>query len=137
MKHMNTGSEQHLPHPGSEAEIGHELSDAKIGPLVWSGLAIGILMLLAFSLIAILLFGVGQAPADTSNTIPQGAEAQLQLPPGPRLEQDPAVDGTRIIAEQTERLESYGWVNQRAGTAHIPIDRAMELLLERNGTGSE
>jgi hypothetical protein len=137
---MNTGAEQQHPptagHAG-EAAAGHELSDARVRPLVWSGLALAILMLLAFAVIAILLFGVGQAPADTSNSVPEGAAVEQQLPPAPRLEQNPNVDGNRIITQQTERLESYGWVNERSGTAHIPIERAMELLLEQGDSASE
>jgi hypothetical protein len=33
-------------------------------------------------------------------------------------------------AEDTD-LNSYGWVDRTAGIARIPIDRAMQLLLER------
>ena len=32
--------------------------------------------------------------------------------------------------EQTE-LTTYGWVDQKSGVVHIPIDRAMDLLVER------
>jgi hypothetical protein len=35
----------------------------------------------------------------------------------------------RLDAEQLEDLNSYGWVDQQAGIAHIPIDRAMELTV--------
>lgn len=33
-----------------------------------------------------------------------------------------------LRADQLERLNSYGWVDQAGGIAHIPIDRAMELV---------
>lgn len=33
----------------------------------------------------------------------------------------------QLDADQLERLNSYGWVDQQAGVVHIPIDRAMEL----------
>jgi len=32
--------------------------------------------------------------------------------------------------EQLERLGSYGWVSQPEGVAHIPIERAMEAVVE-------
>jgi uncharacterized iron-regulated membrane protein len=35
-------------------------------------------------------------------------------------------------AEQRERLSTYGWVNQSKGTVHIPIDRAMAILVQKN-----
>lgn len=35
--------------------------------------------------------------------------------------------------EAHERLTSYGWIDVEAGVAHIPIERALELYLERLG----
>ena len=34
----------------------------------------------------------------------------------------------QLDADQLERLNSYGWVNQSKGVVHIPIDRAMEMV---------
>jgi hypothetical protein len=34
-----------------------------------------------------------------------------------------------LHAAQRRALESYGWVDQKAGTVHIPIERAYDLLL--------
>ena len=33
--------------------------------------------------------------------------------------------------QQDETLASYGWVDQNGGVVRIPIDRAMELQLQR------
>jgi hypothetical protein len=32
---------------------------------------------------------------------------------------------------EDEMLRSWGWVDRNAGTVHMPIDRAMDLLIER------
>ncbi len=40
--------------------------------------------------------------------------------------------GQRLQQRQRERLEHYGWVDRNAGVAHIPIEAAMALSLERN-----
>ncbi len=32
--------------------------------------------------------------------------------------------------EQMEQLGSYGWVSENDGVAHIPIDRAMEIIAQ-------
>ena len=37
--------------------------------------------------------------------------------------------GDRVRAAQRARLEGAGWVDQRAGVAHIPIERAMALVV--------
>ena len=51
--------------------------------------------------------------------------------PQPRLQTQPARDLRRLRAEEEARLNSYGWIDRSAGVAHIPIDQAMDLLLER------
>jgi hypothetical protein len=33
--------------------------------------------------------------------------------------------------EDLERLSHYGWVDRAAGIAHIPIDRAIDILAKR------
>ena len=37
-----------------------------------------------------------------------------------------------LDADQLEQLNSYGWVSEADGVAHIPIERAMELVVEEN-----
>jgi hypothetical protein len=32
---------------------------------------------------------------------------------------------------QREQLESYGWVDKEGGVVRIPIERAMDLVIER------
>jgi hypothetical protein len=59
--------------------------------------------------------------------------------PQPQLETRPGITLEAVRATEERRLHSYGWVDRNAGVAHIPIERAMQLLLERGlpevGTG--
>jgi hypothetical protein len=36
-----------------------------------------------------------------------------------------------LRAAEEADLDSYGWIDRNSGTVHIPIDRAMQLLLQR------
>jgi hypothetical protein len=36
-----------------------------------------------------------------------------------------------FLINQENQLNSYGWVDKKAGVAHIPIERAMELTVQR------
>jgi hypothetical protein len=54
-----------------------------------------------------------------------------RTPPEPRLEPDPVAPRLAVRAREQEKLASYGWVDANAGVARIPIERAMELLVER------
>ena len=50
---------------------------------------------------------------------------------GPRLQADPGRERREITERDLKRLDSYGWLDQKAGTAHIPIDRAIAILAEK------
>jgi len=39
--------------------------------------------------------------------------------------------GEDLRARQRRELDEWGWVDRRAGIANIPIDRAMDLLVQR------
>jgi hypothetical protein len=43
---------------------------------------------------------------------------------------DKAERGTRDRARRQDRLGSYGWVDRGRGVVHLPIDRAMELVVK-------
>jgi hypothetical protein len=65
--------------------------------------------------------GPGASPFDNSRV----------LPPAPRLQVDPAVDLNQVRESQNEILNSYGWSDQATGKVRVPIDRAMDMLIER------
>jgi hypothetical protein len=56
------------------------------------------------------------------------------VPPEPRLQVAPAEDLRALRAREEEVLRTYGWVNREKGVVRIPIERAMELLVERERT---
>jgi len=71
---------------------------------------------------------VTNAPADTrhiSRDYPQTAF------PSPKLEEDERgqLNGIRLKEEQT--LSTYDYIDKNAGTVRIPIDRAMDLIVQR------
>jgi hypothetical protein len=53
------------------------------------------------------------------------------MPPGPAVLVDEPANLRDFQATEQDALTTYGWVDENAGTVHIPIDRAKDLLLER------
>jgi hypothetical protein len=49
----------------------------------------------------------------------------------PLLEVDERGQLRDFLLNQEKQLHSYGWVDEKAGVARIPIDRAMELIAQR------
>jgi hypothetical protein len=78
---------------------------------------------------------VSAAPSDTRRIPPQfgnNYEKYLEQDfPAPQLEVNERTELNDIRLREEDTLSSYGWVDQKSGTVRIPIDRAMDLVVER------
>jgi hypothetical protein len=68
--------------------------------------------------------------AREAQTLPASA-GYTPVPPEPRLQQDPRRDLDSYNRYQEERLEAYQWIDRSRHVVSIPIERAMELTLQR------
>lgn len=55
------------------------------------------------------------------------------LPPAPNLEADPSSSLGLLRAREDAVLNTYGWTDSARGLARVPVERAMELYLEKQG----
>jgi hypothetical protein len=62
----------------------------------------------------------------TTRQLPQGDPERTF--PAPRLQSDDVADMNKFRAYEEQVLNSYGWSDQKAGVAHIPIEQAMQSL---------
>lgn len=93
-------------------------------------IGLGIVTVVVFALVVsagLLYYFTHAVEAPSVNPL---AETQPP-PPEPRLQVTPSADLERFRAEESTRLNSYGWVDREQQTVHIPIDRAMDILLEK------
>lgn len=67
-------------------------------------------------------------PTDTRHIAPGYPESAF---PNPKLEEDERGQLNGIILDEDKTLYSYGWVDEKSGTVRIPIERAMELIVQR------
>jgi hypothetical protein len=67
-------------------------------------------------------------PADTRHIAPGYPQSAF---PSPKLEEDERGQLYGIIINEENELYSYGWVDEKAGTVHIPIEQAMDLIVQR------
>jgi hypothetical protein len=116
---------------GQQAGRGnHERRDADVINL---GM-IAALLLLVIVICLLVCWGIlrsfnrERAAAETPRTrmVEQGAKF-----PQPQLLTQPGSEWRQTQLAAQTRLQTYGWVDRRAGVAHIPIAEAMKLLLQR------
>ena len=112
-------------------DVAHEHSDINIRTVMLS--AIALLTVTAAAMVVV--WGVfrlfeHQAAARDARVSPLAVPAG-QLPPEPRLQINEYEGLRKFRAIETGTIDGYGWVDEKAGVAHIPIDAAKTLLLER------
>lgn len=124
--------------PLTNEGIEYEANDLKVSWLAGSAIFILLLTVGVMGVLALTLGGLetrrealGPTPLPLMDTRP--------TPPAPRLQPNP-IDGTtgeqqllEMQAQEEKILTTYGWVNQDAGVARVPIDKAIELLTPEDG----
>jgi len=111
--------------------IGHETEDANVRDIV---ITLGCLAVGA-ALVCLLVYGIFRYLADhplaTAPPNPMAETDRQQFPPGPRIEEHPAIELNDLRSQEDKILSTYGWTDKRTGIVRIPIDRAMELQLQQ------
>lgn len=108
----------------------YETRDVDLGSIALFGGGL-LVMGLVVQVLLWLLFGFFNERASRRDPPASPLADRKQQVPEPRLQSHPTADYDAYRAAKQRELESYGWVDRRAGVVHIPIERAMELVLER------
>jgi hypothetical protein len=115
---------------GHSSVHAHEKSDAGIHAASILGGAFVILLI--FGLVTgYLAFRFFNSPETVGPPASPLSSARV-VPKGPRLQVYAHEDLLDYLQHQQQTLDSYGWVDQKAGVVRVPIDQAMDSLL-KNG----
>ncbi len=118
--------------------VAHEASDVSIESVVKFGIG----LLVSTAAVCLLLWGLFHyfAVREEKTELPPASRVVgpgNKLPPEPRLqgapghEVHPIQELKDLRAAEDALLNSYGWVDRNAGTVRIPIEKAMEKLLQQ------
>lgn len=110
---------------------GHERRDVDV-PALFTVAFLLLLSCIAIFIVVTLMMRYFKAhePAVTAGQANIPATRVKEFPQ-PRLEVRPGASLAELRAAEDADLNSYGWIDRNAGTVRIPIDRAMQLLLQR------
>jgi hypothetical protein len=103
----------------------HETRDANIRSLAISLVGLFVLLVLSLAAMAWMFWHLAAKEASPAPA------AETAKPPAPRLQVAPATDLENLRKAEAAVLNSYGWVDRKAGIVRIPIDRAIDVLAER------
>ncbi len=116
---------QTAPHDGP----GHEVGETKIQAILGFGLALVVITIVAQLLLAGLMAFFHSTEARSQARRPALFDDETGLFPGARLQENPKAEMDQMRRDQEAHLSRYGWV-EKDKVAHIPIDRAMDLLVK-------
>jgi len=130
-------SDEHNEAVSAEAmERKHENSNPSVGGILFVGAIVLLTMVACLWIGWIIMNRLAQDRAMDATAVTRGVITAPDLQtlerfPGPNLQLNPREDLVALRAREQARLTSYGWVNREEGVVHVPIERAMELLLEQ------
>jgi hypothetical protein len=108
----------------------HETRDATVRYIIYFGIGMAVSVAAAFlvswGLLRFLEHHQSLGSPDSSL-----AKGRVLPPPGvPRLQAYPNQELDDYLAHEKETLNTYGWVDKKKGIVRIPIQRAMNILLQ-------
>jgi hypothetical protein len=86
-------------------------------------------LLSAFGLVAMRVYLPGRSAAP-QNEVPDNLTKDLAWKATPASRRQALLD---LRKKQADQAAAYGWVDQKAGVVQLPIERAMELVVQANG----
>jgi len=126
-------SSQHAHGDLVNENVHHEESDINVRAIITF-----VVVLTAITLaIQVLVYGIfllfnkieDKTQPETTPLMRQAAQPETF--PEPRLQTTPWTDLKKLRAEENAFLHSYGWVDESAGIARVPIDKAKAMLLQK------
>ncbi len=109
---------------------GHETKDVDVTSILL--IAFGLLMTLVVVAIVVwitLRHLRSERSSQTAST--SSLTAQVAQFPEPQLQINPTIDLAELRVRDARELNDYGWIDRKAGVARVPIERAMQLLLQK------
>jgi hypothetical protein len=138
------GDHHYSPAELHNEDVAHEHSDINIRAIVWSAVIVAVLCIGTAVLIYFLFFGVFEKQARqrdpqlsplampaTNMPATTTASPEFGSAREPRLLTSEPTYLRQSRESEHQVLHGYGWADQKAGVARIPIDEAKKLMLER------
>jgi hypothetical protein len=120
-----------MSEPRNNPEVVHEETDVNVRAIFGFGAGLLAVGLVVQVLLWLLMNYYTKQASQVPRNFPLSADYQQQAPPEPRLQIHPQQDLRDLRAREDAMLHGYGWVDKNTGVAHIPIEDAMRIVVQR------
>lgn len=110
--------------------VGHE-EDAISRKGIYIFLTGFVAAVLVCIVILVWMFDIFLAQAEEQQPPPNPLAAEREPPPKPHLQTSSASDLQKLRAAEETQLNSAGWISEREGIVHIPIEQAIKIVAEK------
>jgi hypothetical protein len=129
LKNVDDARPQGRPQHGSTT--GHEANTLRVrGLLAFAAALIGVTILVQL-ILAVVMQGFSSEEKELDSLAVPRFAGDTGGFPAPRIQPDPAEEFIKMKTEDLGRLSQYGWIDRTAGIAHIPVDRAIDILAKQ------
>jgi hypothetical protein len=111
--------------------VAYERKDVNAWAILWVGVVMIVAAVVIHTVVWWLFDAFDRREAQKGRPPATLVQTQRPAPPEPHLQTDAPTDLDELRAAKERELESYGWIDRQKGTVHIPVERAMTLLVER------
>ncbi|RIK39595.1 MAG: hypothetical protein DCC55_17615 [Chloroflexi bacterium] len=115
---------------------GYEVQEVSLRPILYFLAALAVIAVIIHLVIFWLLDIWTPRALNVRVQVPP-AEVTPATGPGPGIQAQSVLERAAEEAPALERINTYGWVDEEAGVVHIPIEQAMQLLVERSAPEAE
>jgi hypothetical protein len=117
--------------PLADLTKGHEANSMQVRGLVFFAIALIGVTVLVFLIVALVMHDFRREEKQAESTaLPRFAGDTGEFA-SPRIQANAAAELARMKKEDLERLSTFGWIDRAAGIAHIPVDRAIDILADK------
>jgi len=122
-------------------DVAYEKQDVEAGSIYIYLIGLAVTVLLSYGVCVFVLRATTRV-AVSSDTPPPPVREQMgasfqNMPPEPRLQgvpghrNDPQADLREKMKQDRDANERFGWIDQNAGIAQIPVKEAMKIIAEK------
>lgn len=126
-------SAHHDPNQLINEDVTFEPTDVSTRPIVLSVVLLAVFTLIFTAAGHLVYFGLAERQlAASPEPSPLAEQYAAKAPPEPRLQIHPKADLDALHAKEDAILFSWGWEDKEKGTARVPIERAMQMIVAKN-----